>query len=454
MLTTDDSSYSSSSSDGLSCILEESSDDTPILEEFLDDEPDAQQMSFLVRLRQATEQMRALLSSKRRRKKRFIRRDREEAHERLYREYFAEGSVYNEHHFRRKFRMRKNLFIRIMEALGNHSEYFQLRYDALGRRGLTPLIKCTAAMWMLAYGISVDGLDKYLKVGESTALECMKKFARGVVTVFGEEYLRKPTQTDIDRLLEMGDARDFPGMLGSIDCMHWEWKNCPATWKTVFAKGFYKVPTIILQIIASYDLWIWHAFFGYPGSLSDIKVFDHSPAFHDLYEDRAPKCEYVVNGHKYTIGYFLSDGICPKWSTFVKTVPLLQDSKAKLFAQHQEAVRKDVQRAFSVLQDRFTIIRGPARFMEEDDMALMMKACIILHNMIVEDERDLYDLTLDYEHVEDSTLEPSIRLDHHPCYTTYFQRSAQVRDPETHARLQADLVEEIWKRNLEQKRHG
>ena len=68
------------------------------------------------------------------------------------------------------------------------------------------------------------------------------------------------------------------------------------------------------------------------------------------------KYEYIVNGHEYKIGYFLSDGIYPKWATFVKTIPLPQGPKAKLFAQRQETVRKDVERAFGILQDRLAIV--------------------------------------------------------------------------------------------------
>jgi len=52
------------------------------------------------------------------------------------------------------------------------------------------------------------------------------------------------------------EARDFPGMLGSIDCMHWEWKNYPSGWKCTFAKGIYKVRIIILDAVALYDLWM------------------------------------------------------------------------------------------------------------------------------------------------------------------------------------------------------
>ena len=39
-------------------------------------------------------------------------------------------------------------------------------------------------------------------------------------SIFGNEYLRRPNNEDTERLLQMGVARGFPGMLGSIDCMH------------------------------------------------------------------------------------------------------------------------------------------------------------------------------------------------------------------------------------------
>ena len=61
------------------------------------------------------------------------------------------------------------------------------------------------------------------------------------------------------------------------------------------------------------------------------------------------------------MGYYLADGIYPTWATLVKTIPSPLGNKKKHFAKCQEAVRKDVECAFGVLQARFAIIRGPPR---------------------------------------------------------------------------------------------
>lgn len=109
---------------------------------------------------------------------------------------------------------------------------------------------------MLAYGTPADALDEYLKIGKSTALECLDMFSQGVIAVFSGEYLWAYTVEDMERLLQVNESRGFPGMLGSIDCMHWRWENCPVTWKGQYTRGDYKVPTIMLEGVASKDLRI------------------------------------------------------------------------------------------------------------------------------------------------------------------------------------------------------
>ncbi|XP_062555215.1 uncharacterized protein LOC134220234 [Armigeres subalbatus] len=125
-----------------------------------------------------------------------------------------------------------------------------------------------------------------------------------------------------------------------------------------------------------------------PGSMNDINVLERSPLFVDLYCGRSPVVEFEINGRSYHSGYYLADGIYPPLATIVQTIPSPYGQKRKHFAKQQEAARKDVERAFGVLMARFAILKNPGRLWYQQDLAAIMRTCIILHNMIVEHQRE------------------------------------------------------------------
>ncbi len=88
--------------------------------------------------------------------------------------------------------------------------------------------------------------------------------------------------------------------------MHWRWKSCPSAWSVQFT-GKENEPTIILKDVATYDLWIWHAFFGMPGSHNNINVLDRSSRFSDLVNGWTLEVNFTVNGNKNDKGYYLAD---------------------------------------------------------------------------------------------------------------------------------------------------
>uniref|UniRef100_A0A453QZN7 DDE Tnp4 domain-containing protein n=2 Tax=Aegilops tauschii subsp. strangulata TaxID=200361 RepID=A0A453QZN7_AEGTS len=379
----------------------------------------------------------------------YLDRNREAGNELLVADYFSANPVYTDAQFRRRYRMRKPLFHRIVQALEDWSPEFRHRRDALNRSGFTPLQKCTTVMRMLAYGCSADFIDDHLRIGNSTALKCLQKFVEGINEIFGPQYLRQPTPEDIDRILQINEARGFPGMLGSLDCMHWEWKNYPTAWKGQFTRGDHGVSTMMLEAVASQDLWIWHAFFGVAGSNNDLNVLNQSTLFTNVLQGRAPAVQFTVCGSEYNMGYYLVDGIYPEWAAFVKTIPLPQNERDKCFARRQEGARKDVERAFGVLQARFAILRIPARFWKRSLLSKIMYACIIIHNMIVEDERDTYRVRYDFNLYDQGCNPiPPVQPEHGPIdgFTDLLDRNAALRDRRRHIRLKKDLVEHIWRR--------
>jgi hypothetical protein len=73
---------------------------------------------------------------------------------------------------------------------------------------------------------------------------------------------------------------------------------------------------VVLEALPNYDLLIWHLFFGMAGSRNDINVLQRSLVFARFVEGHAPPCNYEIYGHQYTKGYYLTDRIYPRWSTF------------------------------------------------------------------------------------------------------------------------------------------
>ncbi|KAL6657902.1 hypothetical protein ACP70R_005682 [Stipagrostis hirtigluma subsp. patula] len=378
--------------------------------------------------------------------RKFMGRNHEEGDQLLVADFFSEDPVCDEELFRTRYRMRRPLFLRIVHALGEWSPYFTRRRDGFSRQGISPLQKCTAAIRMLIHGSPADAVDKYVQIGESTAMECLERFSEGVIEKFGGEYLRSPTTADMQRILQIGKDRGFPGMLGSIGCMHWEWENCPPKWMRRLNHTNFGAVTIILEAVASQDLWIWHALFGVVGSDNEISVLNQSALFTEILKGQAPPVQFSINKKQYNMGYYLADEIYPEWAAFVKTIPIPQTEKERLFARYQEEARKDVERAFNLLQSRFPIVCGPTRFFQPATLGKIFQACVILHNMAVEDEKDMASDCFDSSEASGTSAVQASNINNGPadCFTTVLQRTASVCAQPTHSQLRKDLIEHIW----------
>nr|GEU39719.1 hypothetical protein [Tanacetum cinerariifolium] len=268
----------------------------------------------------------------------YIFREHLDAEERLRADYFGAHPKYPYYYFRRRYRM-------------------SLRPDATGLPSFSIIMKCTSTIRQLVYGVTPDALDKYLQMDDHCARDCLDFFIMSVIELFMPKYLRKPGFDDIQRLYNAHNTiHGFSGLLESIDCMHWEWKNCPKEWHKQFARGDKKYPTITLEAVTSYDLWIWHAFFEVAGANNDLTVLNNSPLFEDLLDDIAPMAPFEVNGVTFKKGHYLADDIYPQWSSFVKSFLVVISEKNALFKRKQESARKDIERAFEVLQGRWHII--------------------------------------------------------------------------------------------------
>nr|XP_043616341.1 uncharacterized protein LOC122588291 [Erigeron canadensis] len=366
--------------------------------------------------------------------RRVIRRDHVAAAKLLYDHYFAPEPTYPPDMFRRRFRMRKDMFLRIVrdinsfdsiEPLPKHFQFFhKAPTDASDRLGFNIFQKCTSAIRQLAYSFKVDALDEYLQMAQDTGYQCLNAFCKCVIQLYHDEYLRKPTEANIERLT----------------VKHAEVHGFPVALQGQYTRGDNGHPTIMLEAVASYDLWIWHAYFGPAGSNNDINVLNESDLFYDLLEDRAPKVEFSVNGEQFQKGYYLADGIYPEWATLVKSFKCPLEPKTTKFKRYQEAARKDVERAFGVLQGRWQIIEQYARPYSTNKIKRIMLCCVILHNMIVEDNGRAI-TEFEEELIANSRLPTRTWTER--C-STQFRMYRELRDRRAHHKLRNALIEHVW----------
>ncbi|KAK1604089.1 hypothetical protein QYE76_027762 [Lolium multiflorum] len=153
----------------------------------------------------------------------------------------------------------------------------------------------------------------------------------------------------------------------------------------------------------------------------------------------APVVNFTVNGHEYHYGYYLADGIYPSWPVFMKCVTLPQSEKHRVLTAAQSAWRKDVEFSFGVLKARFNILAVPGRSYSRRTLGLIMRACIILHNMIIDDERGT-NLDNIYETVA-SNVGPAIHHHAPPSLAARIQMDTEMRESPMYTQFQHDLIE-------------
>ena len=95
-----------------------------------------------------------------------------------------------------------------------------------------------------------------------------------------------------------------------------------------------------------------------------------------------------------------------------------------------------------MLQQRFAIVRYPALTWSDSHMHDVMNACVIMHNMIIENE-------LDNPVVDDQPFEgqePLAQLDGQVLaqFAQFLATHIEILDSVVHETLQADLIEHLW----------
>ena len=158
----------------------------------------------------------------------------------------------------------------------------------------------------------------YFQMGESTGWLAVEMFCLCIAhnPIVHACYLHTYMEEDAKHVsLLHEDVHGIPGMLGSLDCMHVCWKNCPITCQAAY-QGKEKFSTLVLEAIADHNLWFWHAAFGFMGSCNDINILYVSPLHQQFLDGSHSKIDFRFTTAEQVFNklFYLVDGIYPQLS--------------------------------------------------------------------------------------------------------------------------------------------
>lgn len=197
-------------------------------------------------------------------------------------------------------------------------------------------------------------------------------------------------------------ASGFPGVVGAIDGVYIS-IPAPSTHRNSYLNRM-GYPSIQLQAVCDTNLRFLDIYTGWPGSVSDARIFKNCP-LHKLLKSSLPPEFHLVGDLDYSMHTHL---MVP-----FRDNDQLTEAQQK-FNRHHTAAWIHVQRAFALLKSNYQRLRFlDMRLLEA--IPVVIGASCVLHNFILEKE-DIHvfnvdDLPLSEDSVEQTDSPPEVSTD-------------------------------------------
>jgi hypothetical protein len=197
----------------------------------------------------------------------------------------------------------------------------------------------------------------------------------------------------------------LPGCVGSMDVTHVQWGGCPSNLRH-HCIGRYGYPTLGLNFICSHNRRIQYVSRAFYGATNDITI-----TYNDNYPRRLMLCQVHTDRIFRTFnrqgdvtfwrgGYVITDGGYPTCYGFMNPIVPSYDYHSVVWGEWVESVRKDVERLFGALKNRFVWLKSNILYHKVSTITAAVRVCSILHNRLLE-----YDnmIDFDWENIDPNT---------------------------------------------------
>uniref|UniRef100_A0A8C5LP40 Putative nuclease HARBI1 n=1 Tax=Leptobrachium leishanense TaxID=445787 RepID=A0A8C5LP40_9ANUR len=268
---------------------------------------------------------------------------------------------------RKRYRLNRDQLFSLYEILKDELEPKELMHIELP--GMTKMLSCLQYLASGSFQNTAADLGGIDQSTFSNLLNCFLIVLRGKY----QDYIGFPSTSKGWRDIKLGFFKlgGIPNVLGAIDCTHMEIKAPSQDAEAYLNRELFY--SLNVQMVCDADMRIMNVLAGFPGSAHDSFILANSSIARDFQDGQFPD------------GWLLGDSgypLRPWLMTPYRTTPgAAHESYNKA---HQRA-RSVIDRTFSLLKMRFRCLNkseGPLQF-EPDRVVLMIKACVILHNMAV-----------------------------------------------------------------------
>lgn len=276
--------------------------------------------------------------------------------------------------FKRHFRMRPESFYKLLHLL----DLEPARRHPTGR-GHPPIKndkKLAMYLFRMASGNAVRIIGQLFQASDSSVVRATAEILSCIVDKLAYLIHFPTTKCEwLESAKRFEDIRKFPNVIGAIDCTHIEIK-APASQSVAYNSRKYK-HTMQLQAVVDARGAFIDVFTGWPGSVSDARIWANSPLFQLLSNREIKLCSHY---------HLLGDGGYPLQPWLM--VPYREDQKATAWHNRYNFAQSSTR---TVVEHTFGQLKGRWRWLQKIDtrghiknIATIIISGCLLHNFCLE----------------------------------------------------------------------
>jgi hypothetical protein len=313
-------------------------------------------------------------------------------------EILHNGGYESDTKLQKKFRSR----FRVPFSMFEHLVVECTEANVFGRTQIGVEYKLLGCLRILGRGCYADDICEILGIGNQTVSYMFKQFLENYSKAYFDKYVYVPEGADLDRVVEDYTRMGFPGCVGSMDVTHIMWKQCPSSLRHV-CTGRYHCPSVAFQMVCDHTRRIHHVSRPFYGATNDITItyndsYPRDVMLGNVHADRVFSTYDREGGLTYWSGaYLICDGGYPKCVCFVDPALTDYEYHTVVWTEWLESVRKDVERLFGALKQRFRWLSHSVEYHNINTLGFGVRVAAILHNRLL--KYDNFD-KLDWENMD------------------------------------------------------